>query len=35
MESNPVEIEIDTSVDDNIGDVLVVGGGNKRYSGRS
>jgi heterodisulfide reductase subunit A len=27
MESNPVEIEIDDSVDNNIGDVLVVGGG--------
>ena len=27
MENNPVEIQIDNSADNNIGDVLVVGGG--------
>ena len=27
MENNPVEIQVDNSVDNNIGDVLVVGGG--------
>jgi heterodisulfide reductase subunit A len=27
MDNNPVEIQVDNSVDDNIGDVLVVGGG--------